>query len=106
MFTFQKAAPNAHFTRFSFRPDLGKTVFHMVGLNVRGEAVVRKKFSRTQLLRFTAKLRMRDSHIRSPATTAEFMISCQVCWRKRRDGTTVEPGALKTRTRKKSSKTA
>jgi len=38
--------------------DLGKTVFHMVGLNVRGEAVVRKKFSRTQLLRFTAKLRV------------------------------------------------
>ena len=32
--------------------DLGKTVFHMVGLNVRGEAVVRKKFSRTQLLSF------------------------------------------------------
>jgi transposase len=30
----------------------------MVGLNVRGEAVVRKKFSRTQLLRFTAKLRV------------------------------------------------
>lgn len=38
--------------------DLGKTVFHMVGLDVRGEAVVRKKFSRTQLLRFTAKLRV------------------------------------------------
>src|SRR5579872_4876639 len=39
--------------------DLGKTVFHMVGLNVRGEAVVRKKFSRTQLLRFTANLRVK-----------------------------------------------
>jgi len=38
--------------------DLGKTVFHMVGLNVRGEAVVRKKFSRTRLLPFTAKLRV------------------------------------------------
>jgi len=34
--------------------DLGKTVFHLVGLNLRGEVVVRKKFSRTQLLRFTA----------------------------------------------------
>jgi len=34
--------------------DLGKTVFHLVGLNPRGEVVVRKKFSRTQLLRFTA----------------------------------------------------
>jgi len=34
--------------------DLGKTVFHLVGLNLRGEVVVRKKFSRRQLLRFTA----------------------------------------------------
>ena len=34
--------------------DLGKTVFHLVGLDLRGEVVVRKKFSRKQLLRFTA----------------------------------------------------
>jgi len=34
--------------------DLGKTTFHLVGLDARGEVVVRKKFSRTQLLRFTA----------------------------------------------------
>ena len=34
--------------------DLAKTVFHLVGLNLRGEVVVRKRFSRTQLLRFTA----------------------------------------------------
>jgi transposase len=34
--------------------DLGKAVFHLVGLNLHGEVVVRKKFSRTQLLRFTA----------------------------------------------------
>jgi len=34
--------------------DLGKTVFHLVGLNLRGEVVVRKKFSRSQWLRFTA----------------------------------------------------
>ena len=34
--------------------DLGKTMFHLVGLNLRGEVVVRKKFSRLQLLRFTA----------------------------------------------------
>src|SRR3989441_9090886 len=34
--------------------DLGKTVFHLVGLNRHGDVVVRKKFSRTQLLRFTA----------------------------------------------------
>src|SRR5215471_4023479 len=36
--------------------DLGKTVFHLVGVNARGEVVVRKKFSRTQLLRFTSNL--------------------------------------------------
>jgi transposase len=36
--------------------DLGKTVFHLVGLNRRGEVVVRKKLSRPQLLRFTANL--------------------------------------------------
>jgi len=35
--------------------DLGKTSFHLVGLSERGEVVVRKKFSRTQLLLFTAK---------------------------------------------------
>jgi hypothetical protein len=34
--------------------DLGKTVFHFVGVKERGEVVVRKKGSRTQLLRFTA----------------------------------------------------
>jgi transposase len=38
--------------------DLGKTVFHLVGLNLRGEVVVRKKFSRKQLLHFTANLRV------------------------------------------------
>jgi len=36
--------------------DLGKTVFHLVGLNQGGEVVVRKKFSRAQLLRFTSNL--------------------------------------------------
>jgi transposase len=38
--------------------DLGKTVFHLVGLNLRGEVVVRKKISRKQLLHFTANLRV------------------------------------------------
>src|SRR5271155_3521973 len=38
--------------------DLGKTVFHLVGLSLRGEVVVRKKFSRKQLLHFTANLRV------------------------------------------------
>jgi transposase len=34
--------------------DLGKTTFHVIGLNARGEIVLRKKFSRKQLLVFTA----------------------------------------------------
>ena len=34
--------------------DLGKTKFHVVGLNERGEVVVRKQFSRAQLVHFTA----------------------------------------------------
>ena len=39
--------------------DLGKTVFHLVGLNLRGEVVVRKKLSRKQLLHFTANLQVK-----------------------------------------------
>ncbi len=38
--------------------DLGKTVFHLVGLSTAGETMVRKKFSRAQLLRFTANLKV------------------------------------------------
>jgi transposase len=41
--------------------DLGKTAFHLVGLNQAGEVQVRKKFSRTQLLRFTANVQVRLS---------------------------------------------
>ena len=37
--------------------DLGKTVFHLAGFNARSELVVRRKYSRTQLLRFTSNLR-------------------------------------------------
>jgi transposase len=39
--------------------DLGKSVFHLAGLSTTGETVVRKKFSRHQLVRFTANLRVR-----------------------------------------------
>lgn len=35
--------------------DLGKTIFHLVGLSRTVEVVARKKFSRTQLLRFTSE---------------------------------------------------
>lgn len=40
--------------------DLGKSTFHLAGLNDRGEVVVRKQFSRTQLVRFTAN---RKAHL-------------------------------------------
>src|SRR5580700_3066631 len=39
--------------------DLGKTVFHLVGLDLRGEVVVRRKFSRKQLLHFAANLQVK-----------------------------------------------
>jgi transposase len=38
--------------------DLGKTVFHLVGLDARGAVVVRKRCSRTQLLAYTANRRV------------------------------------------------
>ena len=38
--------------------DIGKAVFNVVGPSVQGEVVVRKKFSRKQLLHFTANLRV------------------------------------------------
>src|SRR5882757_11509536 len=38
--------------------DLGKTVFHLVGLDSSGNVIVRKRCSRTQLLRYTANLRV------------------------------------------------
>lgn len=36
--------------------DLGKTVFHLVGLDFSGQVVVRKRCSRTQLLAFAGNL--------------------------------------------------
>jgi transposase len=38
--------------------DLGKTVFHLVALDQRGRVVMRKRFSRSQLLHFTSNLRV------------------------------------------------
>src|SRR6201997_3120191 len=38
--------------------DLGKSVFHLVGVNSVGKVVVRKKCSREKLLHFTANLRV------------------------------------------------
>mgnify|MGYP001105833966 CR=1 FL=1 len=38
--------------------DLGKTLFHLVGVDSSGAAVVRKRCSRTQLLAYTANIRV------------------------------------------------
>jgi hypothetical protein len=43
--------------------DLGKTVFHLVGLDSTGKLVIRKKCSRMQLLAFTANLQHGNSGI-------------------------------------------
>jgi transposase len=43
---------------FTVGIDLGKTTFHLVGMTHRGDVVVRKQFSRIQLLRFTANLKV------------------------------------------------
>ena len=36
--------------------DLGKTTFHLIALDDHGKVVIRKKFSRKQLLAYTANL--------------------------------------------------
>jgi len=36
--------------------DLGKTTFHLAALGARGQVIVRKKFSRRQLMAYTANL--------------------------------------------------
>ena len=41
--------------------DLGKTVFQLVGLIRAGEVVVRKRFSRMQLVRFPASQNVRNA---------------------------------------------
>ena len=38
--------------------DLGKTTFHLVALDEHGRSVIKKKFSRKQLLAYTAKLQL------------------------------------------------
>src|SRR6204780_3334541 len=43
---------------FTLGIDLGKTTFHVVGMNQRGEVILRKRFSRLQLLHFTANLKV------------------------------------------------
>ena len=44
---------------FTLGIDLGKTTFHLVGMNQGGEVVLRKRYSRAQLLQFTANLKVK-----------------------------------------------
>jgi transposase len=57
--------------------DLGKTVFNLVGLNLRGEVVVRKKFSRLQLLRFTANRQIQLMGMKPAAATIFSAVRCE-----------------------------
>jgi transposase len=58
--------------------DLGKTVFHLVGLDSYGHVVIRKRFSRRQVLAFTANVQVQvigmeacsGSHFLGPALPA------------------------------------
>jgi transposase len=44
---------------FTLGIDLGKTTFHVVGMNQGGEVVLRKRFSGAQLLHFTVNLKVK-----------------------------------------------
>ena len=44
---------------FTLGIDLGKTTFHLVGMDQRAEVLLRKRFSRMQLLQFTANLKVK-----------------------------------------------
>ena len=46
--------------------DLGKTVFHLVGLDLHGGVVVRKKFSRKQLLHLGWRQSLHPRHLQRP----------------------------------------
>jgi len=41
--------------------DLGKTTFHLIALGSRSQVVIRKKFSRSQLLVYTGGIKRRES---------------------------------------------
>lgn len=56
---YERLAEEASYGTTHHRHDLGKAVFQLVRLNLRVEVVVRKKFSRTQLLRFTPNVRVK-----------------------------------------------
>ena len=60
--------------------DLGKTVFHLVGLSLRGEVVVRKRFTRKQLLHFTADLHALADWLQSVGIRTIAMESTGVYW--------------------------
>lgn len=44
--------------------DLGKPTFHLVALGAKGKVLIRKKFSRAQLLAYTANLQHETSAVR------------------------------------------
>jgi transposase len=78
---------------FTLGIDLGKTTFHLVGMDQRAEVLLRKRFSRMQLLQFTANLKVKligmeacgGSHLSADQRRRRrFKCYCQVCWRRKR----------------------
>ena len=76
--------------------DLGKTVFHLVGLNQCGEVVVRKKFSRKQLLHFTANLQVELIGMEALGL-AHYVSGFTIKWLRQQPQTTVASDKIQTR---------
>jgi transposase len=70
--------------------DLGKTLFHLVGVDSRGNIVVRKRCSRTQLLKYTANLRVQRIGMEA-CSGSHFLARCSERTGPRRS---VDPGAV------------
>jgi hypothetical protein len=63
---------------FTLGIDLGKTTFHAVGMNRRGEVVLRKRSSRVQLLHFTANLK---ANLIGMESSGDRIFWCEHCGR-------------------------
>ena len=59
--------------------DLGKTVFHLVGVDSTGKVVIRKRCSRRQSLAFTANLQVQLIGIES-CSGSLFLRGCESDW--------------------------
>ena len=65
--------------------DLGKTTFHLVALGAAGKVLVRKKFTRNQLLVYTANMRASLIGLEASAGALPPLIPCKHFGRSRKD---------------------